>query len=75
MWTSPFAPQVEEETRKFANPHTEPWSRKKRSDSGVAMGEELEGQQLWSRKWVMPESPQEWLVRSEKKVSKVQFRY
>ena len=60
----------------FSNSHTEPWSRKKRSDSGVDLGiGQLESSEMWSRKWEMPESPRMWLVRCERRVSKVQFRY
>jgi hypothetical protein len=60
----------------FSNPHTEPWNRKKRSDSGVDLGTgELENKEMWNHKWMMPESPRMWLVRCEKRVSKVQFRY
>ena len=66
--------KVREYQTMFSNPHTEPWNRK-RSDSGVEMEEELESKEMWSRKWVMPESPKRWLEGSERTVSKVQFRY
>jgi hypothetical protein len=75
MWSSQPIAKVEEHQTMFSNPHTEPWNRKKRSDSGVEMQEELESKEMWSRKWVMPESPKRWLEGSERRVSKVQFRY
>ena len=76
MWN--FQPLVgtEEEQAIFSNPHTEPWSRKKRSDSGVEIEVEgLESKKLWSRKWTVPESPKRWLEGCEGSFSKVQFRY
>lgn len=75
MWTS-HATLVVKSPTLFSNPHTEPWTRKKRSDSGVELDVgELQSREMWNRKWVMPESPKEWLRKSEKRVCKVQFRY
>lgn len=75
MWSS-HRSQVAASPAMFSNPHAAPWVRRKRSDSGVEVEqEELESKQLWSRTCVMPESPKEWLIKAEKRVSKVQFRY
>jgi hypothetical protein len=75
MWSSQTITKVEEDQTIFENPHTEPWSHKKRSDSCVEMEGELESREMWSRKWVMPESPKRWLEGNARRVSKVQFRY
>lgn len=76
MWTCTPATKVDNEPTMFEDPHKEPWSRKKRSDSGVDLSMDgLESREMWSYKYVMPESPKGWLVRSEKRIGKVQFRY
>ncbi|KAG0649849.1 hypothetical protein D0Z07_3635 [Hyphodiscus hymeniophilus] len=79
MWIPRPAQIVVHSPGIFTNAHGEPWARKKRADYGVEVivegALELESKQMWSRRWVMPESPREWLKPAEKTVSKVQFRY
>jgi hypothetical protein len=54
----------------FSNPHTEPWSRKKREDASLT---KIESSEMWRPSYGLPESPKNWLVN--RRASRVEFRY
>jgi hypothetical protein len=54
----------------FPNPHSEPWSRKKRE---AAEPNEIECTELWRPSRDMPPSPKHWLLK--RRFSRVEFRY
>jgi hypothetical protein len=54
----------------FSNPHTEPWSRKKREDASLT---KIENTEMWRPSYGLPESPKNWLVN--RRTSRVEFRY
>ena len=54
----------------FSNPHTEPWSRKRREDASVS---NIESTEMWRPSYGLPESPKNWLVN--RRASRVEFRY
>jgi hypothetical protein len=56
--------------RLFPNPHSEPWSRKKRD---TAEPNEIECTELWRPSRDMPPSPKNWLLK--RRFSRVEFRY
>jgi hypothetical protein len=56
--------------RLFPNPHSEPWSRKKRE---AAEPNEIECTELWRPSRDMPPSPKHWLLK--RRFSRVEFRY
>lgn len=69
LWEARPAPAVHSPGI-FSNPHSEPWSRKKRDEMAV---EEMESQEMWKRDTAMPQSPNDWLIK--KRSSRVEFRY
>jgi hypothetical protein len=56
--------------RLFPNPHSEPWSRKKRE---AAEPNEIECTELWRPSRDIPPSPKHWLLK--RRFSRVEFRY
>jgi hypothetical protein len=71
MWGSSPVPAVRSPGL-FPNPHSEPWSRKKRDESAMM---EIESREMWKRDTItaMPQSPNHWLLK--RRASKVEFRY
>ncbi|KAL5313670.1 hypothetical protein ACEPPN_018091 [Leptodophora sp. 'Broadleaf-Isolate-01'] len=54
----------------FTNPHSEPWSRTKRSADALTI---IESTDLWRPSRDLPESPRHWLIK--RPFSRVEFRY
>ncbi|KAH7330402.1 hypothetical protein BKA65DRAFT_480553 [Rhexocercosporidium sp. MPI-PUGE-AT-0058] len=54
----------------FTNPHSEPWSRTKRSAEALTV---IKSTDLWRPSRDIPESPKHWLIK--RPFSRVEFRY
>lgn len=71
MWIAqPIIPRSLPSPMLFANTHTEPWTRPKRSDSAVSG---IESAELWHSSRDVAQSPKNWLAGSGS--TKVEFRY